>query len=86
VDTIAHVVRAFREGEGRIIVPTHGGIPGHPVAIDRDLFGELRDDMPEGLRSLLERRAADLANVAVDDAGVLVDIDTPEDYRTNVTA
>jgi CTP:molybdopterin cytidylyltransferase MocA len=84
VDTIARVVRAFRDGEGRIIVPAHAGVAGHPVAIDRDLFGELRDDLPEGLRSLLERRAADVASVAVDDAGVLIDIDTPDDYRTNV--
>lgn len=84
VDTVARVVAASKDGAGPIIVPSHDGVAAHPVAIDRDLFGELRADLPEGLRSLIVRHAADVVDVAVDDPGAIVDIDTPEDYRRHI--
>ena len=38
-------------------------------------------ELPEGLRTVLRREPARVLEVAVDDPGVLADIDTPEAAR-----
>jgi molybdenum cofactor cytidylyltransferase len=74
-------VRAILDAApGRLLVPTHDGRGGHPLRVPRARFGELIALDPEaGLKALLEARPAELVRLAVDDPGVLVDIDTPED-------
>ncbi|HUZ14430.1 MAG TPA: NTP transferase domain-containing protein [Caulobacteraceae bacterium] len=60
--------------------PSHRGRRGHPVLFGAELFealGALAGD--QGARQMLERLRARLALVAVDDPGVLVDIDRPAD-------
>jgi molybdenum cofactor cytidylyltransferase len=59
---------------------------GHPLAFARETFGELeRLDGDKAVWKLLERRAADVAEVPV--AGpVPRDVDTWEDYEAVVTA
>lgn len=54
------------------------GRRGHPVGFDAELFSELITlDGDEGARRIVARYPAHA--VEVDDAGVLLDIDTPED-------
>jgi len=55
------------------------GRHGHPVIFKRDVFGALRAaDLAVGARAVL--RTHEVENVEVDDAGVCVDVDTPDDY------
>jgi molybdenum cofactor cytidylyltransferase len=80
-DTAAAVVRSFRENPGRLILPFHNGVAGHPVLVARDLFAEiLTRPFDEGLRSLIMENARTLREVKVVDPGILIDIDTPDDY------
>jgi CTP:molybdopterin cytidylyltransferase MocA len=66
---------------GKIVVPGHNNKGGHPVRIPRRLFGALAAlDPAVGLKALLDGHAGDVERLAVADRGVLVVVDTPEDY------
>lgn len=79
--TVAAILERLRSG-ALLAVPRHGGRRGHPLAIAPCLLVEIAGlDPAVGLRQLLERRSRDLAEVPVDDPGVVLDIDTPEDYE-----
>jgi molybdenum cofactor cytidylyltransferase len=61
-------------------IPAHGGVAGHPVLIRRELFPEimaLSGDI--GAKPVLARYTARTVFLSVGDAGVLLDIDRPED-------
>ncbi len=80
-ETVAALLARLRAG-ALLAVPTHEGRRGHPLAIAPRLVTEILDlDLAVGLRQLLERRADALAELPVDDPGVVLDIDTPEDYE-----
>jgi molybdenum cofactor cytidylyltransferase len=73
-------VRAQLELGALIAAPVHGasGERGHPVGFAstlRDELQSLRGDL--GARSVIQRHHDELVPVPVDDAGILVDIDTP---------
>jgi CTP:molybdopterin cytidylyltransferase MocA len=80
-DTATAIVRSFRDNPGPLILPFHNGVAGHPILIGRDLFTEiLTRPVDEGLRSLIMESAQTLREVRVVDPGILIDIDTPDDY------
>lgn len=80
-DTATAVVRSFRENPGPLILPFHNGVAGHPVLIGRELFSDVMTrPLEEGLRSLIMESARTLREVKVVDPGILIDIDTPDDY------
>lgn len=80
-ETVTAIVRSFRESPGRLILPFHNGVAGHPVLIGRELFDDVMTrDLEEGLRSLIMESARTLREVRVVDPGILIDIDTPDDY------
>jgi len=65
-----------------IIVPVHNGRRGHPVAIDAPFLPEILAWFDTvGLRGLLRAHPRAVCEIPVDDPGVLLDIDTPSDYR-----
>jgi molybdenum cofactor cytidylyltransferase len=69
-------------GGAEIVIPTHGGRRGNPVLLDRGVFGEamaLTGDV--GCRAIFGKHADGIVTVAVEDAGILVDIDSREDYE-----
>jgi molybdenum cofactor cytidylyltransferase len=79
--TIASV-RSALEGGAVVAAPvlTATGVRGHPVGFSGALKDELLVcDGDEGARSVIERHRAALVSVAVDDRGIVIDIDTPED-------
>ena len=69
--------------EARIAVPRHGGRNGHPPVFDAALLPELRrvTERREGLRETRRRWGERTIFVEVEDAGVLLNLNTPEDYR-----
>lgn len=74
------LIRAFNPVEGRAIcVPTYRGKRGNPVLLSRRFFPEmqrLKGDM--GARQLIGQHHEIVAEVEMDDDGVLVDIDSPD--------
>jgi molybdenum cofactor cytidylyltransferase len=70
---------------GLIAVPVHGGRRGHPVLFDAALRDELLaiDEGSQGIRAVLQRHAADVVEVQVDDSDALLDLNTPQDVAAS---
>ncbi len=60
--------------------PRVRGRHGHPVVFGREAFDALRAPSPDGAKSVLRRFAGRQRWVDVEDEGVVLDIDTPEEY------
>jgi molybdenum cofactor cytidylyltransferase len=67
---------------GRIVVPVHQGRRGHPVIIAADLFHEIFAlGSGQGLNVVVRRDPSRVVEVEGAGAGVLRDIDTPEEFE-----
>lgn len=69
----------------RIFVPCHGGHRGHPMLVDigfRQPFMELKNG--QTARNVIDANPTQVQEVPVSNTGVLLDIDTPEDYQVAV--
>jgi molybdenum cofactor cytidylyltransferase len=63
----------------RAVVPTVGGQRGNPVLLSRAMFGDILQLTGDaGARKLLEATNEGIIEVPMDDAAVLLDVDTPE--------
>lgn len=83
--TVRELVEAWQRTSASIVRPERAGRHGHPVLFSRELFDELcRADPSRGARSVVHAHAARIVDVAVDEEGPFVDIDTPDDYRRHV--
>lgn len=78
-----HTVRCIRaalDAGAGIAVPTCRGRRGHPVGFAAGFVAALASlDADQGARALLRLNADQVQEVAVDDAGILTDIDFPAD-------
>ena len=86
-DHIDRLIDAFDPEAGRsIIVPTVGGKRGNPVLWHRRFFDQMAGISGDvGARHLIGENEDSLAEVPMDDAAVLEDLDTPaalKAYRT----
>ncbi|MEO8564965.1 MAG: nucleotidyltransferase family protein [Betaproteobacteria bacterium] len=82
--TVARIAAALRRG-AVLAAPTHRGTRGHPVAIGAGYFAELRLlSGDEGARELLAAHGAEIELIAVDDPGVLRDVDTQADLGSRL--
>lgn len=81
-ETVLDLLRRMRAADAPLAVPVYLGRRGHPLAIAPALIPEIDIlDSAVGLRQLRDRHEAELLEVEVGDAGVIDDIDTPEDYE-----
>ena len=79
--TVKTILSAFRVEPAMAVVPTYRGKRGHPTLLHRDLFPELMEEsLPHGARTVLRRHSEAVVEVHVEDAGILVDVDTEEEY------
>jgi CTP:molybdopterin cytidylyltransferase MocA len=84
-DTVAALIRTFRSSGGPIVRPVYRDRPGHPVLFSREVWSEFVDPGLEcGARGVVHRHAEEIRDVPLDDRGVIVDVDTPADYRREV--
>ncbi len=80
--TIDRLIQAFEQHKKGIVLPTYQGQRGNPVIFDikyRDELLTLKGDI--GGREIVHRHYDDVQEVSVDNRGILIDIDTPEDYK-----
>ena len=79
---IRELVAAAASSGAVIVRAAHDGQHGHPVLFKRSVFAELIDaDPATGARAVVRADPARVLNVEAGEPGVLVDVDTPEDYR-----
>jgi molybdenum cofactor cytidylyltransferase len=78
--TFSLLAREYQRSGKPIVIARHGGRRGHPVLFARALFDELMAAPEnEGARAVVNADPARVAYVDVHDAGVLLDLDTPDD-------
>lgn len=83
--TVVALIQAFRTSGAPIVLPVHGGKRGHPVLFSAAVFDELLGgQLPEGARTVVHAHSSEIEEVAVDDIGVLLNVDTPADYEDHV--
>ena len=86
-DTINSMIEAYSRTNAPVVVPAYRGVRGNPVLFDRSLFPEIkRIRGDKGAKSVVERHRESLREVAVEDSGVLIDVDTPSDYSKALSA
>ncbi len=83
-ETIRSLLRGGEGGpsDADVVYPVHSGERGHPPLISARLRDPILAIEPDGgLKGLLEREARSRAEIEVDDEGILIDLDTEEDYQ-----
>lgn len=81
-EVIADMLLLFRQSRKSIVVPTYKGERGHPVIVGRSLFSELeRAPADVGARAVLWSHPEEIAESPTENNGILLNIDTPENYQ-----
>jgi molybdenum cofactor cytidylyltransferase len=80
-ETVRAVLMRYRSTSAPVVRPVNGNRHGHPVLIDRRLFGQFRGaDSASGVKPIVRAHASAVGDVEVFDEGAFTDIDTPEEY------
>jgi molybdenum cofactor cytidylyltransferase len=83
--TVKSIVLAFREQDVPIVIPVFEGRRGHPVLFGKSVFDELQHaPLDEGARHVVHAEPGRVLEVEVPDEGILMTINTPEQYRRHV--
>ena len=69
-ESVARVIRSWRDEGGEVVAASYGGVRGHPLLLARSRWDDVPDD---GLRVVAPRL------VPCDDIGFPGDVDTPDD-------
>jgi hypothetical protein len=81
-ETYEQLIDQYRQSDAQIVIPTYRGFRGNPVLLDRSVFPEmmaLSGDV--GCRAIFGDHSDGITKVAVDDVGILLDIDTKDDFE-----
>ena len=78
-ETIGRLAREHTLTPERIVIPCHDGRRGHPPLVPRRLLDLL--EHPLILRDLMRAHQDLVRHLELPDEGILIDMDTPEDYR-----
>ena len=81
-ETIKAVIDSFRAAPLPIVIASYQGKRGHPVLFSSQVYGEiLAAPLDQGAKVVVRKDPARVREIALDDPGILADIDTPEDYK-----
>jgi molybdenum cofactor cytidylyltransferase len=84
-DLVNRMIEAADTSGKLIVVPRHRGKRGHPVILSRKLFNELlAAPLDQGAKTVVNAHPNETLAIDVDDQGVTIDIDTPDEYREHV--
>lgn len=80
--TIDRIVEHYRSSGEEIIIPCYKGQRGNPVLLDRAIFAEaMALEGDTGCRAIFANHPAGVLEVDVDDQGVVLDIDSRDEYE-----
>ena len=87
-EDVARVLRVHRTSPCAITVPEYRGKGGHPIAISSSLLPELLaiDEESQGIKAVVKRRPEDVYRFPLDNPEILLDLNTPEQYRAALDA
>jgi molybdenum cofactor cytidylyltransferase len=81
-ETLDRIIDQYRQSDAQIVIPIFQGSRGNPVLLDRSVFHEvmaLQGDI--GCRAIFGNHLEGIVKAEVDDIGILLDIDSKEDYE-----
>jgi len=81
-ETLDQLADHYRRTKAQIVIPSYKGVRGNPVLLDRSVFVEvmaLEGDI--GCRAIFGNHTEHIAKLEVEDEGILLDIDSHEDYQ-----
>jgi molybdenum cofactor cytidylyltransferase len=78
-ETFRTLIQAHHGRPDRIIIPCHEGRRGHPALFSRTILNEVLSGGT--LRDIIGKDEGRVQLIEVDDEGVLLDMDTVEDYQ-----
>lgn len=79
------MIGRFYETKKVIVIPRFHGRRGHPVIFSRALFSELlTTPWDRGAKAVVHAHRDETLEIDTEDEGILIDIDTPEEYRLHV--
>jgi len=79
VATLKKLVHCYLETPDKIIIPLYKGKRGHPTIFPRHIIEEIFEGCT--LRDIIKKDLVRLRFLDVQDEGVILDIDTKEDYE-----
>ena len=80
-ETLRQLLEFSAQNPEAICQPMFGGRAGHPVILPRPAFVELKNSGAATLKDFLKLATLPRVQCPVDDAGLSLDMDTPEDYK-----
>jgi molybdenum cofactor cytidylyltransferase len=78
--TLRELLHACETGPGKLVRVVFQGKAGHPLALPANLLAELSISPSETLRDFLRLKERPVSDLTMADSGVLLDLDTPDDY------
>lgn len=76
------MIDCFYGSNKLIVVPRYKERRGHPVLFARALFPELlRAPLEQGAKAVVHAHRDETLEIETNDEGILIDVDTPEEYR-----
>ena len=85
---IARILDTHRATGHAVTIPTCGGKGGHPIVLSAELLEELLsiDEESQGVKAVVQRRPESVNRVPLENPEILLDLNTPEQYRQAVEA
>jgi molybdenum cofactor cytidylyltransferase len=80
-ETLRQLLEFSGQNKGAICQPMLGGHARHPVILPLQTFAGLKHSVAATLKDFLNLAASPRVQLPVDDGGLLLDMDTPEDYK-----
>lgn len=81
-ETLNRLIEEHRRTHAQIVIPMYKGSRGNPVLLDRSVFPEVMAlDGDVGCRAIFGSHPEGIVKVEVDDMGILLDIDSKDDYE-----
>ena len=83
-ETLETIIDHHNRNSSLITIPTHNRKRGHPVVISLKLFDELMSisEARRGLKQVIHYHTRDVNTIEMTSDEVLLDLNTPEDYKT----
>ncbi|HET8888483.1 MAG TPA: NTP transferase domain-containing protein [Candidatus Angelobacter sp.] len=82
-ETLNELIACHQESKPQIIIPMYQGFRGNPVLLDRSVFEEVKGlNGDVGCRAIFGDHTEGICKLPVDDAGILLDIDSRSDFET----
>ncbi len=77
------VIDEYARSKTSIIIAAHKGMSGHPILLDKQLFGEIEkiNELTFGLKDVVSKHRDNVRLVEAGSTNVLQDVDAPEDLK-----